>query len=384
MKVKLTIVFGYRNREVERVKRCLDSLKTQSEKNFDVIFIDYGSDFHQANQIKKLTDSYSFCSYLYNDTRGMPWNRAHALNSGIRISEGEYTMTSDIDLIYSKNFIQNILANIGERVELHANAYALPKGFKEWDSLYKKPQLNFSSRNLTALGLVQIVKTDVLKEVGGFDEYYRIWGAEDEDLNQRLKIKGLVTKWLDLKDTPVFHQWHLSSGFRAKRNIPNGWQKNLNVYLRDNIGTVVRNLNRSWGKMLTANSRKVFAYLRSSNFSKDLVFDGIPIFQAVNEIHKAFLELSSGESLKIAFFDSRLPDLKKSYLYKLITKFNGLSNRYNWPLLAVNDLSYFGNYETTYDFRDMIMYFLLNFENDIEDYFFEYDEAFFRLILIKK
>lgn len=384
MGVKLTIVFGYRNREVERVKRCLDSLSVQSESNFNVVFVDYGSEFPKADQIKELVSSYSFCRYIYNDTRGMPWNRAHALNSGILMSEGKFTMTSDIDLIFSKHFIKEILANVNEHVELHANAFALPKKFKAWDSLPNRSKLNFSSRDLTALGLVQVVLTSALKEVRGFDEYYRIWGAEDEDLNQRLVKMGLVTKWLDLEYVPVFHQWHASSGFRTKKSIPNGWQKNLSHYLRSNIGTVKRNSEQKWGKIFTADSRKSFLYLRSKSFNKDLLFEGTPVFQAVHEIYQAFQMLNSGQSLQIVYSDDRLSELKKSSLYKLINKFNQLSNRYKWPLLLTNDLSYFGNYNTTYDFRDMIMYFLLNKGNDLEDYFMECNEMYFRLILIKE
>ena len=40
---ELAIVFGYRNREPIRVKRCLESLSKQTDSDFRVVFVDYGS-----------------------------------------------------------------------------------------------------------------------------------------------------------------------------------------------------------------------------------------------------------------------------------------------------------------------------------------------------
>lgn len=384
MSVKLSIVFAYRDREGERVYRCLDSLNCQSEKNFNVIFIDYGSSLDKATEIKNIVESFSFCKYIYNDSRGMAWNRAHALNSGIKIADGEYIMTSDIDLIYSRDFIRDVFLNIDPKVELHSNAFKLPKNFNKWDKLGAKEKPNFPKRNLTALGMVQVVVKTALKEIRGFDEYYKIWGAEDEDLTQRLRRKGLFTKWLDLENTPVYHQWHPSSGIRARRNIPNGWQKSLGLYFKSNSGSIVRNVDREWGKLLTAESRKIFLHSSSEIFSKRLMLNEMPILQSIHTIYSAFKDMKPGESIKIIYEDGRLDVLKKSLLYRLINLFNKISNDHNWPLLLSNDLSFFGNYSSTFDFRDMIMYFILNNENEIEDYLINHNEEFFYIRILKK
>lgn len=383
MSVKLSIVFAYRNREVERVKRCLESLNRQSENNFNVIFIDYGSTLDTATEIKKIADLYPFCKYFYNDTRGMAWNRAHALNSGIRVAEGEYIMTSDIDLIYSKDFIKEVFLNIEPNVELHSNAYKLPKNFIKWGKLDAKANLKLPNRNLTALGMVQVVLKGTLNEIKGFDEYYRIWGAEDEDLTHRLRKKGLLIEWLDLKRTPVYHQWHPSSGIRARKNIPNGWQKNLGVYFKNNE-SIVRNNDHEWGKLVTSDLRKIFEHRSSGNISKRLKLNEMPVSQSIHTIYSSFKDLKNGESIEIVFEDVLLPKLKKSLLYRLIIQFNKISNEHNWPLLLNNDLSYFGNYNSAFDFRDMIMFFILNNDNEIEDYYINQNEEFFQITILKK
>ena len=382
---KLSIVFGYREREIIRVKRCLDSLATQTNNNFKVIFVDYGSDMKTADKVRGLVMSYSFCQYMYNDTRGWVWNRSHALNTGIVISDANFTMTSDIDLVYSRNFIDDVLANVSLNTELHANAYALPKGFSDWDNLSTRNTKRFLSRNITALGMVQVTPTDTLKEIGAFDEHYRIWGAEDEDLNRRLKKKGLRTKWLDLKSTPVYHQWHPSSGVRTRKGIPKGWQKNLVTYMKKNETLVSRNLSHKWGKVLNEESRKTFRYLRTDCFNKRLILNDIPVLQSVNLIYKGFQNLSPGQAMLIEYKDLRLEDIKKSRLYKVINKFNEISNNWNWPVLLSSDIYYFGMYETTYDYRDMILYFILNNELEVSDYYIDHHtEKLIKVVVCKK
>src|SRR3954467_4714663 len=105
----LTIVYIYRNRDLERVKRTLDSLKKQTVKDFSVIFIDYGSNDSFKQGVQKIVEEYSFCKYVYNDSRGMPWNRSHALNTGIRLTETDFVFTADIDMIFETHFVETLM-----------------------------------------------------------------------------------------------------------------------------------------------------------------------------------------------------------------------------------------------------------------------------------
>jgi GT2 family glycosyltransferase len=42
--------------------------------------------------------------------------------------------------------------------------------------------------------------------VGGFDEFYRVWGAEDNDLVLRAEWDGVGAEWIS--GAVVYHQWH--------------------------------------------------------------------------------------------------------------------------------------------------------------------------------
>ncbi len=58
--MKVTIVFPFRDRDMQRVKRSLDSLQEQTCNDFIVMFIDYGSNPNLSKEIKALVIHYSF------------------------------------------------------------------------------------------------------------------------------------------------------------------------------------------------------------------------------------------------------------------------------------------------------------------------------------
>jgi len=51
-----------------------------------------------------------------------------------------------------------------------------------------------------------VVPAEWFWKVGGFDEFYQVWGAEDQDLVDRATWDGLPVQWLP--EAWVVHQWH--------------------------------------------------------------------------------------------------------------------------------------------------------------------------------
>ena len=105
--MKVSVVIVYKNRDTKRVKNTLDSIKNQTLDGIEVIFIDYGSDEIYQQAIQPLVESYSFAKYYFNDTRGMPWNRSHALNTGIKLAAADYVLLGDIDWVYCSKAFSN-------------------------------------------------------------------------------------------------------------------------------------------------------------------------------------------------------------------------------------------------------------------------------------
>lgn len=385
MNKKISIIFGFRNRELIRVERCLQSLQNQSLQNFIVIFIDYGSALKLAIDVKKLVEKYPFTQYIYSDTRGMFWNRSHALNTGIKLAATEYIMTSDIDLIFNPHFLETVSNYLDKTSEIHISAYVLAEKFKNWNNLFNNKKAIISkTRGTSALGLSQTVHKSFLEKIRGFDEFYRIWGVEDNDLNIRLKSLNIKTVWIPLNESPVYHQWHPTTGTRSKTNLPKGWERFLSRYMENNKFITKRNPT-DWGTILNKNSRpSLKAFFNNERINTTLNITRMHGLESLIEVHKFFDNLKPGEILSVNFTDTKYQDVTNSKLHKFINYINHWSNKLNLSILFQSDIRFFGTYQSIYEIRDTFAYFLILNKNDIVDYYMDLSKSEITLILTKK
>lgn len=250
-----SIILGYRNRDLGRVKRCLDSLQAQTYQRFEVLFIDYGSDINYQKPCEQLMKQYPFVRYVFVASIGLVWNRAHALNIGVRLAVGEYILFSDIDIIFSENVIEHALQQMNPHHQLLGYVYLLPKEFKDWDYLQQRPA-GFHLERYGKGGFHLVAKKHLIN-IGGYDEKYCIWGIEDEDLVARLEKIGLKLIELSAIDYPLYHQWHPFS-LQVNRGA---WYNYLyNYYQVSQVHpTFIRNQGYTWGKIIE--NRPTLQYL---------------------------------------------------------------------------------------------------------------------------
>jgi hypothetical protein len=133
----------------------------------------------------------------------MVWNRAHAMNIGIRYAQGEYFLSTDIDLIYSENVLENLSVKCSANVQVFSKAFLLPRGYSQFDKLDGKR--DFKKTDNRTFGLFHCTHLDHMRAIHGYDQYYRIWGFEDKDIKERI---GLPVRWLEEDTFPIYHQWH--------------------------------------------------------------------------------------------------------------------------------------------------------------------------------
>ena len=265
--MKLSIVIGFRNRDLKRVRRCMTSLSDQSNQNFELIFVNYGSDTALAEQVSKIVHQYTFCRYVYSDTRGYPWSRAHALNIGIRLAQGEFVLTTDIDFVFANNFVDVILANVKKNAVLYSFVYFLPEKFDDFSNISKYHQ-EFKTSNRDGMGGCCCLEKIILEDIGGFDEYYRYWGIEDEDLHSRLKIKNIEEIWLEDSLT-LYHQWHQPYNHRSAYFMPDFFWGKARIHFNKSKAVVKRN-RYDWGGIIDSSKRTVLKYL---DFSKNVLLN---------------------------------------------------------------------------------------------------------------
>lgn len=363
----LTIVFGFRNREVLRVKRCLDSLKNQTYKNFEVIFIDYGSEPDVSGEASKLIQTFDFCTYVYSETRGWPWNRSRALNIGIRLAETQYVMTSDIDIIFDSEFISQNIELANENCALHAFCYFLPKGFKNWGEVSKLDH-SFKQSNTSALGLLLLSKNNHEK-IGAFDEFYQFWGLEDHDLEHRLNNYGIKTKWLDSSKSKLYHQWHPLNNNSIFSFLPFGYWEEVKLHFGKNFSSPKRSITKQWGK-ITFRAQRPALDLVERTRAPSLIFSepsNGALANLVQEIAKSFYGLTAGESLCLE--NMFIPP--HSFTLYIVNFFNRVARKLGieYRLITRRD-----------SLRDAFWLFHRNNSEDIGDYAATVDGKFYYLI----
>jgi len=258
---KISIIVAYRNRDLLRVKRFLNSLNNQTNKDFELIFVDSGTELLLANEIEKQVSSYSFAKYIYNDSRGKDFNRSLFLNIGAKIATGDFFYFTDIDLIFHEGFVNHLHSLKNEYSQVYTRVYMINEKFKNYDDIFNSDVNSNSELNHTSgKGWLMVPKT-VFYEIGGYDEYYTDWGVEDNDIYIRLCQYGLKETWTDHTKFPVYHQWHPSN--ERFHIFPEKWLDDISFHYIINQKKLKRNLD--FGKWVKTEDRTILAILNNNS-----------------------------------------------------------------------------------------------------------------------
>jgi GT2 family glycosyltransferase len=176
---------------------------------------------------------------------------AKSRNNAARIARGEYLLFFDQDLVFTKNYLRQIIENkkeshfyttfpvwLSEEQTRNVDSKLIETGDFEnvstleqrefivkqyWkEQLYTflhKYKLRKIGPSLRGAGFA-FFKKDFMN-VNGFDEKYQEWGYEDDDLGYRLYASG-VKGYNPIKTEYAMHCYHP----KAKR--PDNWERSLN------------------------------------------------------------------------------------------------------------------------------------------------------------
>lgn len=205
MSIPVQIIFAFRDRDADRVRLSLTSLKTQTQNSFNVIFIDYGSQNIYAHKVKEIVSRFAFATYYYVGHPGLLWNKSKAINYGLRKAQSDYIITVDVDVLFTENFVETALKLAS------ASSFLLFKiGYlSERVTAQQQQRLNLNSIEPTHIGDtfgIGLFPRSTLEAVGGLDEFFHFYGSEDEDLNYRVLISGVTSNNCD--ELLLYHQWH--------------------------------------------------------------------------------------------------------------------------------------------------------------------------------
>jgi glycosyltransferase involved in cell wall biosynthesis len=203
MKNKISVIIPVRNRDIERLKRCIKSIKDNSYDMIDkIVVVDYNS------TIPIKLDNVSVIRV--NDVKF--WNKGHALNIGILNTNTPFIMTIDGDMLISKNHFNTIREHITkECLIISTNVRrVLMKDYGNYDNMIKTStpwQLDNRDQLINQVnGGFQVYPREFYNSIGGLSESIGLWwGGIDNWMYFISRMNGL-----DIIDIsyPLLHQEH--------------------------------------------------------------------------------------------------------------------------------------------------------------------------------
>jgi hypothetical protein len=319
--MSLTVIYIFKNREAERVYKSLDSLRLQTNKNFNIVFIDYGSD--TVLDLKKYSDVH----YVYLDIKKQPWNKSKAINYAVKnLVQTSYCFIADIDMIFHQDFIETAVSLTKNHDCFYFSVAYLKQNILDKNKLFNP--INFIKiSNHEATGMT-VFKTEILRQINGFDEFFHFWGSEDTDIHNRIKNLGYNVYFFNEK-TLMLHQWHKSH--IASEN--NKLTVNLRLSNITRLNQTKSFYNKSY-KLVKVND--TWGEIKANSHLEAITPIEVPTYKShidlwLNyKIHK----LNPGEQLALKFY---LPSEVLSLKYRIKkTLGKNVLNFYN--LKEVNDL----------------------------------------------
>lgn len=207
---KIDFIIPVWNRDFERVKRCVDSLKSENTGEIIIVSVEIGNtnqDFSSLGKVIKIKQD--------------KWNKSHALNCGILEAKNEYVACIDCDIILSPTFIYNAISILDN------DSFLISKKVKRINTDFLDKNIPFDyllelsenwnpdaeETNHGAVGGIQIMPKDWAIRVRGYDEKMTYWLGMDTDMANRAELDGLTM--IILPDY-ILHQEHK---FKKEENL---------------------------------------------------------------------------------------------------------------------------------------------------------------------
>ncbi len=290
----LTIALTYRNRDLAIVNRCFKSLKAQTNSNFKVVVVDYGSTPEYSQELEKLCNSYTFINYIFVHAEGQLWNKSRAINIALKQCDTPLFCVADIDLLFHPEFIDRSFQLSKDYQVTYFQTGFLTKETTSENLNFTESEPHFLSTN--EVTGITLYPTEILKSINGYDEFFHGWGAEDTDVHLRLKNAGYKVHFYD-KRVLVKHQWH-----------PKAYRTKASSYP---FHTGLEGINHEY--MLQRNQQRV------SIANSGVAWGVLPTNKQLQELKKdlPILELTNRTQDIDAFLVGVLPQLKTALKVKI-------------------------------------------------------------------
>lgn len=217
--MSVSVVLGVRNRVGHRLVNCLASLvnQTHPREQCEILVVDYGSERTYAAELSQVCADFG-ATHIQAMVTG-PWNRAHCLNIGIRQARFTFVLTGDVDVIFAPDYLSTAVQVLVDDPlsAVYSQCLDLPEDADGFLVSSARDDSNVNFEELLSVararssgtmnqGIVMTYRA-YFEEVRGYDEYYEVWGSEDNDLGRRFAYLGLTHRSI-AAESYYLHQWH--------------------------------------------------------------------------------------------------------------------------------------------------------------------------------
>jgi GT2 family glycosyltransferase len=234
----------------DHLRRSLLSLALQQDVGvrFEIVVTDDGSNDHTAEVVYQFARSVDFAvRFVTQDHQG--FHAARCRNHGAQASTAAYLIFFDGDCIFPPDHLRQHLrarrpgmARTGDSFRLDRDASgrvdetAIRAGAfvhwvagkelwrlrRRWFRELMYSTIRHSRKPKVMAGNLAVWRSD-FERINGFDEQFRGWGCEDDDLGHRLRRAGVRIAPI-FGYTQGYHLWHVAHPSR-----PNKWREGSNV-----------------------------------------------------------------------------------------------------------------------------------------------------------
>lgn len=238
---RFSVIIPVYNSE-EYLSNCVQSVLSQTFKDYEIILINDGSKDNSAHICDQLAQDHSNIKVLHQDNVGA----AGARNSGIRIASGEYLIFLDSDDFYDENiFFETVDKFITEEGSPTAVSFPINKYYTAKEGIYITPNNNFDENILNANTLMQNLKhqiTNACLPISASNNIIKRKYILEQNLFFREKITGEDIEWSLRLYSDDFQIRYLGI--------------NPYVYRKDNQSSVTKNISEK-------NIRDIFDFVKS-------------------------------------------------------------------------------------------------------------------------
>lgn len=204
------VVLAYN--KLDYTKQCIESFyRHTSHIDFELITINNGS----SRYTKRFFDSLPNQKKIdFTENQGVD----KAINHGIRMAEGEFTINVSNDLVLTKNWLDNLLTcaksdskigMVAPMCSASSNNQQIDLGYDDLDEMQDKAaEFNVSDPRkwedrLRLVTYSCLFRTDVLQRLGGFDEDFNPGAYDDDAISFSIRRRGY--RLIAARDTFIHH-----------------------------------------------------------------------------------------------------------------------------------------------------------------------------------